>query len=856
MPNSAVQKTLFGTLIKNAILTSSVAMLVSSVLLYQAMVAPIEENMLREAMLEEEAIIQAKITAKQESVKAMSLMTAQRPDVIEGLKTNDRSITVNGLKGVQAGIAKVSDFNTVYTHVIDAQKNSFVKSWKIDSFGEPTKHSIVDRTLSTKKAQINFGITSAGVGVLGSSPVMFDDQLVGVVTNYQGVGSITRDLKAMQKDWLMLLDDRALTQLFGSVPKNVAENMKISDHFLVAHMKWFESDFMNEVSQHYVDLLADDKPHAKVMGDRMVVVLPIVDSAGLLLGRHVVARSAEALQQHIQDKVYFAVALLVGILLLVFGVVFALMMLVKAKVIRPVQEASSSINQVLRTGRFDVQLSAMEQNEIGMMMNDMNRLFHAFHQVIQETNQVVSAIADGDTKQRITSQYIGDLDLLKQGVNQSAENIHKVMQELSKAMSELSKGHFGVVIDTSAHGEYGVMLSNANTAMSSLKTIIDEIVGIMKLMRDGNFGVHIKGQANGDLLLLKNDINASMVNLTEAINKMAEIVSAQAMGDLTMELQSGVFKGQLHDLKNAINYSSAKVKESVIQAIDTSNTVTDAATQVAQGASDLSGRVQEQAAALEETSATMNEMAAAIQANTANAEKVADLAHQVRHQTGAGVDVMQKTISAMQSIKESSSKIADIVTLIDGIAFQTNLLALNAAVEAARAGDHGRGFAVVAGEVRALAQKSAEAAKDIKELINDSVGRIEAGTQLADKSGEMLSGITGSIEQVAEMIESIAHASQEQAQGIQQVHRAIADIDRVTQENAALVEETNAAAESLNTEAHHLKENMNFFRTGVTSTSTHSNTHHPAKKPMKSVSKPAMGLPSPKSGTSNEWSDF
>jgi methyl-accepting chemotaxis protein len=242
--------------------------------------------------------------------------------------------------------------------------------------------------------------------------------------------------------------------------------------------------------------------------------------------------------------------------------------------------------------------------------------------------------------------------------------------------------------------------------------------------------------------------------------------------------------------------------------------VSQAAGQVSQGASDLSSRVQEQAAALEQTSATMTEMTVAVQTNTANAKRVAELANQVKSQSSQGVAVMQQTITAMQSIQESSHKINDIVTLIDGIAFQTNLLALNAAVEAARAGEHGRGFAVVAGEVRALAQKSASAAKDIKDLITESVHRIETGTQLADKSGEMLNGITGSIEQVATMIEEIAVASSEQSTGISQVHLAMNNIDRVTQENAALVEETTAASESLNHEAHKLRENMAFFKTG------------------------------------------
>jgi methyl-accepting chemotaxis protein len=190
------------------------------------------------------------------------------------------------------------------------------------------------------------------------------------------------------------------------------------------------------------------------------------------------------------------------------------------------------------------------------------------------------------------------------------------------------------------------------------------------------------------------------------------------------------------------------------------------------------------------------------------------LAHQVQQQSVQGVAVMQQTIQAMQSIRESSHKINDIVSLIDSIAFQTNLLALNAAVEAARAGEHGRGFAVVASEVRALAGKSADAAKDIKHLITDSVQRIEAGTELADKSGDMLSGITHSVEQVASMIEQIATASNEQNNGIGQVHKAVADLERVTQENTALVEDTRHAADALTFEADQLRHNMGFFKMG------------------------------------------
>lgn len=300
--------------------------------------------------------------------------------------------------------------------------------------------------------------------------------------------------------------------------------------------------------------------------------------------------------------------------------------------------------------------------------------------------------------------------------------------------------------------------------------------------------------------------------LSMAVKDASEVLLALANGDLTKQMPSGVYKGELHDLKNALNYTIDSFKRIVAETRESADVVSHAAAQVSMGASDLSARVQEQAAALEQTSATMNEMASAVQANTGYARKVYELARQAQAQTNEGTSIVQQTIDAMNSIRESSNKITDIVALIDGIAFQTNLLALNAAVEAARAGEHGRGFAVVASEVRALAQKSAAAAKDIKELINDSSTRVANGQVLAETSGETLTGIALVINQVSDMVNQITTASDEQSVGIGQVHQAISQIDDVTQQNAALVEETTASAESLSQEAERLQSNMNVFK--------------------------------------------
>lgn len=298
-----------------------------------------------------------------------------------------------------------------------------------------------------------------------------------------------------------------------------------------------------------------------------------------------------------------------------------------------------------------------------------------------------------------------------------------------------------------------------------------------------------------------------------ALDAATQVFTDMSMGDLTHHIE-GVFEGRLNELQTSVNSMIERLRRVVIDAVSASEEVNSGATQMAQGAMDLSNRVQSQSSALAQTTHNMKQITAAVLNNTDKAKAIAQLTHEIKHQAQSGALVMSDTIDAMQSISASSSQIADIVSLIDSIAFQTNLLALNAAVEAARAGEHGRGFAVVASEVRALAGKSADAAKDIKALINDSVERIRTGTELADQSGAMLTKMNESIEQVAVMIADMTLASDHQTQSIKQVNGTVSEMDQMMQANAALVEQTAATAESLSQEAKHLYDNMAFFNVG------------------------------------------
>ena len=292
----------------------------------------------------------------------------------------------------------------------------------------------------------------------------------------------------------------------------------------------------------------------------------------------------------------------------------------------------------------------------------------------------------------------------------------------------------------------------------------------------------------------------------------AELAQSVASGDLSVaiQLQPGDTQSMMAQLKS-MQESLGKVVSHVREG---SENVATASAQIAQGNNDLSSRTEEQASALEQTAASMEQLSATVKQNSDTARQANQLAVSASAVAIKGGEVVAQVVDTMKSINDSSKRIADIIGVIDGIAFQTNILALNAAVEAARAGEQGRGFAVVASEVRSLAGRSAEAAKEIKSLIGASVERVEQGTQLVDQAGVTMSEVVGSIKRVTDLMGEISAASNEQSAGVSQVGEAITQMDQVTQQNAALVEEMAAAAASLSTQAGELVQSVSVFKLG------------------------------------------
>jgi len=341
----------------------------------------------------------------------------------------------------------------------------------------------------------------------------------------------------------------------------------------------------------------------------------------------------------------------------------------------------------------------------------------------------------------------------------------------------------------------------------------EQVENLITLASKGELKERLDSEAfDGFMKNLSSSINTMLNTVVEPIENCQEVLELLAAGDLQKNMD-GAYQGMFAQLQKAINSSINNLRKMVNDILEASNNISTSSSEIAQGNIDLSSRTEEQAASLEETASSMEELTSTVRENAESANKVNKIALKAMEHAENGGEVVNEAVQAMQEISDASREIADIIGVIDEIAFQTNLLALNAAVEAARAGEQGRGFAVVATEVRSLAQRSSSAAKDIKTLINNSVRKVEQGSQLVNDSGHKLRDIVISVRNVTQLIQEISTASKEQASGIEQINQSISQMDTMTQQNSALVEQAAAAAESLSDQSDTLMTLMEFFKT-------------------------------------------
>ena len=392
----------------------------------------------------------------------------------------------------------------------------------------------------------------------------------------------------------------------------------------------------------------------------------------------------------------------------------------------------------------------------------------------KEVASIVDAVIRGDLAQRISLEgKVGFFAALSKGINELVENVSGVVTEVHKLVAAANAGNLEV-----------------------------------RMQFEGKAGLNrTLGEGMNDLV----------AEVSSVVDEVQKLVSAANDGDLTARMPVEGRGGLFQKVGVGINEFTANMSGIVAQVKRAASEVSRGADEISQGNTDLSQRTEEQASSLEETASSMEEMTSTVKQNADNAAQANQLAAAARQQAEKGGAVVSRAVTAMSGIKDGSKRIADIIGVIDEIAFQTNLLALNAAVEAARAGEQGRGFAVVASEVRNLAGRSATAAKEIKALIQDSVHRVDEGSTLVVQSGTTLEEIVAAVKKVADIVGEIAAASHEQSAGIDQVNKAVMQLDELTQQNAALVEEASAASQSMAEQARALNDSMSRYAVDETS---------------------------------------
>lgn len=463
--------------------------------------------------------------------------------------------------------------------------------------------------------------------------------------------------------------------------------------------------------------------------------------------------------------------------------------LMRINVINPVKKLTRTILETEQTGDLSLRTDKFKTGEMRQLSEAYNALMQNTQVTLGESGRILKEFSHGNLDAKSVIPFKGDFDVMEINLEASAKVLRQTFVEINALLASIVKGDFNAKVNLEVEGDFLKAVQNIQSTMQMLHNLFDEINTVMSHVAEGFFTKKISLELQGEYLVLQQSIDKSLNQLEAIIEETTQVMVLQGNGDLQKRIESST-TGTLAVLKEGINNSVNNISSLLSQSNYSIRKLSDGTITIANDVADLSARTQQQAASLEETAASMEQITSTIQQTANNAKDANEAATTSLKEAQEANSVVHKTIESINEINEASTKISEITALIDSIAFQTNLLALNAAVEAARAGDHGRGFAVVAGEVRSLAAKSADAAKDIRQLIDNTVEKVHEGARLADESGKALELINDSIAKIGSYVSEISQTTAEQAKGVEQVNIAISSIDQVTQQNSALVDET------------------------------------------------------------------
>jgi methyl-accepting chemotaxis protein len=481
-------------------------------------------------------------------------------------------------------------------------------------------------------------------------------------------------------------------------------------------------------------------------------------------------------------------------------------------VIGPLNVAATYVDRISK-GDIPAKITDSYNGDFNEIKNNLNTCIDAVNVLVADAVMLAKAAVDGKLSTRAdASKHQGDFRAIVQGVNECLDSVIGPLNVAAGYVDRISKGDIPPKITDSYNGDFNQLKDNLNTCVGAVNALVADALMLAKAAIEGKLATRADASKHqGDFARIVSGVNDTLDALITPVNEAAGALEQVANRDLTARMV-GNYQGDLAKIKNSLNTAVDNLDQALQQVSTGVEQVASAAAQIGQGSQALAQGASEQASSLEEVGSSLQEMASMTRQNAANSKEARGMAEQAKNGADKGLESMTQLSDAMEKIKASADATAKIVKTIDEIAFQTNLLALNAAVEAARAGDAGKGFAVVAEEVRNLAMRSAEAAKNTANMIEESVQNAEAGVELNQKVFGQLQEINGQANKVGEVMGEIAVGSEQQSQGIDQVTSAVEQMNQLTQQNAANSEESASAAEELSSQSEELRTMVAAFK--------------------------------------------
>ncbi|HEX2958848.1 MAG TPA: methyl-accepting chemotaxis protein [Chitinispirillaceae bacterium] len=501
--------------------------------------------------------------------------------------------------------------------------------------------------------------------------------------------------------------------------------------------------------------------------------------------------------------------IIVALVILLIGIAAAI--LITKTITTPIARCIDIAGKVA-AGNTDISIDVDSKDETGQLLAALDKMIQSIKSLVIDVGMLSKEAVEGKLTTRAdASKHQGDFRKIVQGVDDCLDSVIGPLNLAAKYVDEISKGNIPPKINDNYNGDFNTIKNNLNQCIDAVNLLVTDVNMLAQAGIDGRLAIRADAtKHNGDFRKIVEGVNGTLDAVITPINEAQSALERVASRDLTARV-SGEYNGDMAKIKIAINTAVDNLDKALQQVTEATEQVSTASGQISSGSQSLAEGANEQASSLEEVSSSLEEMSSMTKQNADNANQAKGLASESDTNAKSGTEAMDRMSNAINRIKESSDQTAKIVKTIDEIAMQTNLLALNAAVEAARAGEAGRGFAVVAEEVRNLAQRSAQAAKNTADMITESVKNADDGVKIAVEVSQSFETIATSAKKVNDLIAEIAAASQEQSSGIEQINTAVSQMDKVTQQNAANSEESASAAEELSSQAEELKNMISQF---------------------------------------------